>query len=103
VLRSVFRELAMYATQAALRALGADVVSHLDTFRRRRVRRAKTVHARERLYLAQKWALSLRRKAAVLGEDIFVPFPLAWDFPDGEFRYAAYFRELFAWFRARGV
>ena len=65
-------------------------------------RRAKTVHARERLYLAQKWALSLRRKAAVLGEDIYVPFPLAWDF-DGEFRYAAYFRELFAWFRARGV
>jgi hypothetical protein len=63
----------------------------------------KTAHTRERLYLAQKWALSLRRKAAGLGEDIFVPFPMAWDFPDGEFRHEAYFRELFAWFRERGL
>ena len=68
-----------------------------------RARRDKTAHERQRLYLAQKWAHSLRRKAAVLGEDVWIPIPLGWDFPDGEFRYAAYFRELFAWFRARGV
>jgi hypothetical protein len=67
-----------------------------------RVRRARTAHSRERLYLAQKWALSLRRKAALLGEDIFVPLPMAWDFAGGEFRHAAYFRALFAWFRERG-
>jgi hypothetical protein len=92
----------MYATQAAL-PLPADVLARIDSFRRRRVHRDKTAHSRQRLYLAQKWAHSLRRKAAVLGEDVLVPFPLAWDFPDGEFRYAAYFRELFAWFRERNV
>jgi hypothetical protein len=53
--------------------------------------------------LAQKWALSLRRKAAIVGEDIVVPFPMAWDFVGGEFRHAAYFAALFDWFRARGV
>ena len=91
----------MFATQAAL-PLPAEMLAEIDGFRRRRVRRAKTAHSRERLYLAQKWALSLRRKAALLGRDIFVPFPMAWDFADGEFRHATYFRELFAWFRARG-
>jgi hypothetical protein len=92
----------MYATQAAL-PLPADVLARIDSFRRRRARRDKTAHERQRLYLAQKWAHSLRRKAAVLGEDVWIPIPLGWDFPGGEFRYAAYFRELFAWFRARGV
>ena len=92
----------MYATQAAL-PLPRDVLAEIDSFRRPRVRRVKTAHTRERLYLAQKWALSLRRKAAALGEDVFVPFPMAWDFRDGEFRHEAYFRELFAWFRARGL
>ena len=92
---------AMIATQAAL-PLPRDVLAEIDSFRRRRVRRAKTAHTRERLYLAQKWALSLRRKAALLGEDVWIPFPMAWDFADGEFRHATYFRELFAWFRARG-
>jgi hypothetical protein len=92
----------MYATHAAL-PLPLEVLARIDSFRRRRVRCDKTAHARQRLYLAQKWAHSLRRNAFVLGEDVWVPIPLAWDFPDGEFRYAAYFRELFAWFRARGV
>ena len=91
----------MIATQAAL-PLPRDVLAEIDSFRRRRVRRAKTAHTRERLYLAQKWALSLRRKAALLGEDVWIPFPMAWDFRGG-FRYEAYFRELFAWFRERGL
>jgi hypothetical protein len=92
----------MFATQAAL-PLPRDVLAEIDSFRRRRVRRAKTAHSRERLYLAQKWALSLRRKAAVLGEEVPIPFPMAWDFREGEFRHEAYFRALFAWFRARGL
>jgi hypothetical protein len=93
----------MYATEAALSALGADIVSHLDTFRRRRVRRAKTVHARERLYLAQKLAISLRRKATALGVEVWIPFPLSWDFPGEDFHHAAYFRDPFAWLRTRGL
>ena len=92
----------MFATQAAI-PLPAEVLAEIDGFRRRRVYRERTAHSRERLYLAQKWALSLRRKAALLGRDIFVPLPMAWDFADGEFRHATYFRELFAWFRARGL
>ena len=92
----------MFATQAAL-PLPRDVLAEIDSFRRRRVRREKTAHSRERLYLAQKWALSLRRKAALLGQDIFVPFPMAWDFVDGEFRHAARFRWLFAYFRELGL
>jgi hypothetical protein len=99
----VLRVATMFATQAALAPLRADVLSLIDSFRRRRIRRAKTVHNRQRLYLAQKWALSFRRKAAILGEEIFIPFPMAWDFVDGEFRYAAYYGELLAWFRTRGV
>jgi hypothetical protein len=91
----------MYATQAAL-PLPPEVLARIDSFRRR-ARRAKTAHSRQRLYLAQKWAHSLRRKAAVLGEDVWIPIPLGWDFPDGEFRYSAYFRALFAWFRERNV
>jgi hypothetical protein len=93
----------MIATQAALRVLPPEVLARIDSFRRRRARRAKTVHARERLYLAQKWALSLRRKAAALGEEVWIPFPMAWDFRDGEFRHATYFCDLFAYFRARGL
>jgi hypothetical protein len=92
----------MFATQAAL-PLPRDVLLEIDSFRRRRVRRAKTAHRRERLYLARKWAISLRRKAAALGADVWIPFPAAWDFRDGEFRHGAYFRELFAWFRAHGL
>jgi hypothetical protein len=93
----------MFATQAALGALPPDVLSEIDSFRRRRARRTKTAHARERLYLAQKWAISLRRKATALGAEVWIPFPLSWDRVGGEFRYAAYFRDLFAWFRARGL
>jgi hypothetical protein len=92
----------MFATQAAL-PLPPNVLSEIDSFRRRRVRRVKTAHAREHLYLAQKWALSLRRKAVALGVVIPVPFPMAWDFREGEFRHEAYFREPFAWFRERGL
>jgi hypothetical protein len=92
----------MFATQAAL-PLPADVLARIDSFRRRRARRSKTAHSRERLYLAQKWAHSLRRKAFVLGVAVEIPIPLAWDIVDGEFRYAEYFRALFAWFRERGV
>jgi hypothetical protein len=93
----------MFATQAALSSLPRDVMLEIDSFRRHRIRRARTAHDRQRLFLAQKWALSLRRKAVVLGEGVWIPFPMAWDFRDGEFRHAAHFRELFAWFRARGL
>jgi hypothetical protein len=79
----------MFATQAALGALPRDVLAEIDSFRRRRVRRART--ARDR-----------HRKAAVVGEDLSIPFPMAWDIVDGEFRYAAYYRELFARFQALG-
>jgi hypothetical protein len=46
----------MYATQAAL-PLPSDVLAEIDSFRRRRAYRTKTAHSRERLYLAQKWAI----------------------------------------------
>ncbi len=92
----------MFATQAAL-PLPAEVLARIDSFRRPRARRARTAHSRERLYLAQKWAMSLHRKAFLLGVAVEIPIPLAWDIVDGEFRYAAYFRALFAWFRERGL
>jgi hypothetical protein len=63
------------ATQAALGALPPDVLAEIDSFRRRRARRAKTAHARERLYLAQERAISLRRKATALGAEVWIPFP----------------------------
>jgi hypothetical protein len=45
----------MTATQAALGAFPRDVLSLIDGFRCRRVRRTKTAHNRLHLYLVQKW------------------------------------------------
>jgi hypothetical protein len=60
----------MYATQAAL-PLPRDVLAEIDSFRRPRVRRAKTAHTRQRLYLAQKWAIP-----AAQGCPLRVGFPV---------------------------
>ena len=91
----------MRATQAALgRTLPAEVLAAIDSCRRTRRCRAKTAHDRQALYLAHKWVLALRRKAAVAGDGAWLPWPLARDFRDGRWVYAPYVEALYAWYRA---
>jgi hypothetical protein len=61
----------MPATQAALgHSLPTEVLAEIDSWRRPRRRRAKRDHGRQALYLAQKWVLTLRRKAVVAGRPV---------------------------------
>ena len=91
----------MRATQAALgRALPMDVLAEIDAYRRARRRRARTECDRQALYLAQAWVLGLRRKAALTGrQDVWLPFPLAREFVEGQWVHQAYIQALYAWYR----
>jgi hypothetical protein len=91
----------MRATQAALgRSLPAEVLAQVDSYRRARRRRAREERGRQALYLAQAWVLALRRKAALTGrQDVWLPFPLAHDFTEGEWAHRPYIQALYAWYR----
>ena len=91
----------MFATQAALgNVFPPDVLAEIDSFRRRRVRRAKTAHRRQELYLVQKWCQALRRKMAASGIAVFIPYAVAWNFEDERLRGGI--RWLYAFFRQHG-
>jgi hypothetical protein len=91
----------MRATQAALgRALPMDVLAEIDACRRARRRRAREGHDRQALYLAQAWVLGLRRKAALTGrQGMWLPWPLASEFVEGQWVHQTYIQVLYAWYR----